>query len=65
MILTLPNFFTLAGMGLERKNLNPMKTGLHPAEEQGPDRLKGTEGAAILDSRGAPGAESVLGNEAG
>lgn len=49
MILTLPNFFTLAGMGLDRKNLNPMKTGLHPAEEQGPDRLKGTEGAAILE----------------
>ena len=63
MTLTLPNFFTLAGMGLERRNLNQMKTGLFQAEEQGPDRLKRSEEARI--PKGAPGGESVLGNEAG
>lgn len=47
--LTPPNFFTLAGMGLERRNLNQMKTGLYPAEEQGSERLKVTEGATILE----------------
>lgn len=31
------------------KNLNQTKTGLHPAEEQGSDRLKGTEGATLLE----------------
>ena len=49
MTLTPPNFFTLAGMGLERRNLNQMKTGLYPAEEQGSERLKVTEGATILE----------------
>ena len=46
--LTPPSFFTLAGLGLERRNLNQMKTGLYPAEEQGSERLKVTEGAMIL-----------------
>lgn len=40
-----------------------MKTGLFWAEEQGSDRLKGSEEARIR--KGAPGGESVLGNEAG